>query len=118
VRPQPEDILADATEGGSRAVNMQATIGSLEVGKKADLFVLNTLKPYLVPHGRLVSAVIHGGHPSDIESVMVDGQFIMRDNKVLTIDEAAVLREADAAGRRIWSKVGPVSVPRMPRPPK
>ena len=64
VRPQPEDILADATEGGSRAVNQQKTIGSLEVGKKADLFVLDTMKPYLVPAGRLVSAVIHGGHPS------------------------------------------------------
>ena len=118
VRPQPEDILADATEGGSRAVNMQSSIGSLEVGKKADLFVLNTLKPYLVPHGRLVSAVIHGGHPSDIESVMVDGEFIMRDNKVLTLDEQAVLREADAVGKRIWNKVGPVKIPREPRPPK
>lgn len=116
VRPQPEDILADATEGGSRAVNMQKTIGSLEVGKKADLFVLNTLKPYLVPHGRLISAVVHGGHPSDIESVMVDGEFIMRDNKVLTLDEQAVLREADAVGKRIWGKVGPVSIPREPRP--
>jgi len=116
VRPQPEDILADATEGGSRAVNMQKTIGSLEVGKKADLFVLNTLKPYLVPHGRLVSAVVHGGHPSDIESVMVDGEFIMRDNKVLTLDEQAVLREADAVGKRIWNKVGPVNIPREPRP--
>jgi 5-methylthioadenosine/S-adenosylhomocysteine deaminase len=116
VKPQPEDILADATEGGSRAVNQQKTIGSLEVGKKADLFVLDTMKPYLVPAGRLVSAVIHGGHPSDIESVMVDGQFIMRNNKVLTMDEQAILREADAVGKRIWNKVGPVTVPRLPRP--
>jgi len=116
VKPQPEDILADATEGGSRAVNQQKTIGSLEVGKKADLFVLNTRRPYLVPAGRLVSAVIHGGHPGDIESVMVDGEFIMRDNKVLTMDEDAVIREADAVGKRIWKQVGPVNVPRLPRP--
>jgi cytosine/adenosine deaminase-related metal-dependent hydrolase len=116
VKPQPEDILADATEGGSRAVNQQKTIGSLVVGKKADLFVLNTQRPYLVPAGRLVSAVIHGGHPGDIESVMVDGEFIMRDNKVLTMDEDAVIREADAVGKRIWKQVGPVTVPRLPRP--
>lgn len=116
VKPQPEDILADATEGGSRAVNQQKTIGSLVVGKKADLFVLNTQRPYLVPAGRLVSAVIHGGHPGDIESVMVDGEFIMRDNKVLTMDEAAIIREADAVGKRIWNQVGPVNVPRLPRP--
>jgi 5-methylthioadenosine/S-adenosylhomocysteine deaminase len=116
VRPQPEDILADATDGGARAVNQQKTIGSLEVGKKADLFVLDTLKPYLVPAGRIVSAVIHGGHPSDIESVMIDGEFVIRHNKVLTLDEPAVLREADAVGNRIWNKVGPVPVPRLPRP--
>ncbi|MBY0494731.1 MAG: amidohydrolase family protein [Cyanobacteria bacterium] len=116
VRPQPEDILADATEGGSRAVNMQATVGSLEVGKKADLFVLDTLKPYLVPAGRLVSAVVHGGHPSDIESVMIDGEFVMRGNKVLTMDEGAIIREADAVSKRIWNKVGPVNIPRLPRP--
>ena len=47
VQPQPEDILADATEGGARAVNQQQKIGSLEVGKKADLFVVNT--PEAVP---------------------------------------------------------------------
>ena len=116
VRPQPEDILADATEGGSRAVNMQATVGSLEVGKKADLFVLDTMKPYLVPAGRLVSAVVHGGHPSDIESVMIDGEFVMRSNKVLTMDEGAIIREADAVSKRIWNKVGPVNIPRLPRP--
>ena len=116
VRPQPEDILADATEGGSRAVNMQSSVGSLEVGKKADLFVLDTMKPYLVPAGRLVSAVVHGGHPSDIESVMIDGEFVMRSNKVLTMDEAAIIREADAVSKRIWNKVGPVNVPRLPRP--
>jgi cytosine/adenosine deaminase-related metal-dependent hydrolase len=116
VQPQPEDILADATDGGSRAVNQQKTLGSLEVGKKADLFILNTLKPYLVPAGRIVSAVIHGGHPSDIESVMIDGEFVMRDNKVLTMDEGAVLRQADAVGKRIWNQIGPVRIPRLPRP--
>ena len=116
VRPQPEDILADATEGGSRAVNQQNTLGSLEVGKKADLFVLDTLKPYLQPHGRIVSAVVHGGHPSDIESVMIDGEFVMRQNKVLTMDEGAIVREAAAVSKRIWDKVGPITVPRLPRP--
>jgi 5-methylthioadenosine/S-adenosylhomocysteine deaminase len=69
-----------------------------------------------VPAGRLVSAVIHGGHPGDIESVMVDGEFIMRDNKVLTMDEDAIVREADAVGKRIWKQVGPVTVPRLRRP--
>ncbi len=117
--PQPEDILADATEGGARAVNQEKRLGTLEVGKQADLLVVDTLRPYLVPAGRIVSAWIHSGHPADIESVMVDGQFVMRKGKVLTMDEESVIREADAVGRRIWSKVleaGPLNVPRLPRP--
>ena len=117
--PQPEDILADATQGGARAVNQEKLLGSLEVGKKADLLVVDTLRPYLVPAGRIVSAVIHSGHPADIESVMIDGQFVMRKGKVLTMDEDAIIKEADAVGRRVWGKVlegGPLNVPRLPRP--
>jgi len=118
LRPQPEDVLEDATMGGARAVRQEKLVGSLEVGKKADLLVVDTQRAHLVPAGRIVSAVIHNGHPSDIESVMVDGQFIMRDRKVLTMDEAGVIAEADEVGRRIWKEVlaaGPVRVPRLSR---
>ncbi|MBI4486475.1 MAG: amidohydrolase family protein, partial [Acidobacteria bacterium] len=117
-RPQPEDVLADATQGGAAAVNMEKSIGTLEVGKKADLFVMNIMKPHLVPYGRLASAIVHGGQSSDIESSMVDGQFLMRSNKVLTMDEPALLAEADKVGRRVWAKVqegGAVKFPREPR---
>ena len=80
--------------------------------------VIDTLRPYLVPAGRIVSAVMHSGHPSDIESVMVDGQFIMRNRKVLTMDEDGIIAEADKVGRRIWGQVqaaGPIGVPGRPR---
>jgi cytosine/adenosine deaminase-related metal-dependent hydrolase len=67
-----------------------------------------------VPAGRIVSAWIHNGQPSDIESSMVDGQFIMRNRKVLTMDEDRVIAEADKVGRRIWNRVleaGPLALP-------
>ena len=118
LQPQPEDILADATQGGARAVQQENLLGTLEVGKNADLLILDTQRAHLVPAGRILSAVIHSGHPDDIESVMVDGQFIMRNREVLTMDEGDIIREADAVGRRIWSTVlesGPVTVPRLPR---
>jgi len=120
VRPQPEDMLEDATLGGARAVRQGKTVGSLEVGKKADLLVLDTRRPHLVPAGRIVSAWIHNGQPSDIESVMVDGQFVMRNRKVLTMDEDTIMAEADKVGRRIWNKVleyGPLPIPGRPRRP-
>jgi len=105
VRPQPEDMLEDATRGGARAVQQGTLLGSLEVGKKADIIVLYTQRAHLVPAGRIVSAWIHNGQPSDIESSMVDGRFIMRNRKVLTMDEERIVAEADRVGRRIWNKV-------------
>jgi 5-methylthioadenosine/S-adenosylhomocysteine deaminase len=118
VQPQPEDILADATQGGARAVRQSQTLGVLEVGRKADILVVDTLRAHLVPAGRFLSAWIHNGQPSDIESVMIDGHFVMRRNKVLTLDEASIISEADKVGRRIWDQVraaGPIAVPRLPR---
>src|SRR5262249_18763112 len=111
VHPQPEDVLADATLGGARALRKESQIGSIAVGRKADLLVVDTRRPHLVPAGRFVSAWIHNGQPGDIESVMIDGRFVMRDRKVLTMDEDAIVREADAVGRRIWKQVGPVPIP-------
>lgn len=109
--PQPEDMLEDNTRGGARAVRQSANLGALEVGKKADLIVLDTRRPHLVPAGRVLSAWMHNGQAGDIESSMVDGQFIMRNRKVLTMDEDAIVAEADKVGKRIWSQVGPVTIP-------
>ena len=114
LRPQPEDMLEDATQGGARAVQQAKLLGSLEVGKKADLIVLDTQRAHLVPAGRIVSAWVHNGQPSDIESSMVDGQFVMRNRKVLTMDEDSIIAEANKVGRRIWNKVleaGALTVP-------
>ncbi len=114
--PQPEDMLADACTGGSEAVNQASDIGSLEVGKKADLLVLDMMKPHLVPSGRILSAWIHNGQPSDIESVMVDGRFVIRDNELLTMNEADLVEEAYQIGERVWSRIlrdGELPLPRL-----
>ncbi len=114
--PQPEDMLADACTGGAAAVNQSATLGSIEVGKKADLLVIDMFKPHLAPSGRVLSAWVHNGQPSDIESVMVNGRFVMRDHRVLTLDETALMEEAYAIGERVWGRIlkdGPLPVPRF-----
>lgn len=119
VQPQPEDMLADATSGGARAVRQEQAIGSLEVGKKADLLVVDTQRVHIVPAVRFVSAWIHNGQASDIESVMVDGRFVMRDHKILTVDEPRIIAEADRVGRRVWAEVqkaAPIQIPRLPQP--
>ena len=116
--PQPEDVLADATMGSARAVRQDRMIGSLEVGKLADILVLDTLRVHIVPAVRILSAWIHNGQPSDIESVMIGGRFVMRDRTITTVDEPAIIAEADKVARRIWTEVqkqSPIVVPRLPR---
>jgi cytosine/adenosine deaminase-related metal-dependent hydrolase len=104
-QPQPEDVLRETTRGGAYALRQQDDIGSLQVGKKADLIVVDTQRSHLVPTMRIVSAWIHNGQPSDIEAMMVDGKFLMRDRKVLTMDEETIIKEADKIGRRAWNRL-------------
>ena len=104
-QPQPEDLLRETTRGGAHAVRKSGEIGALEVGKKADLIVVDTQRPHLVPTMRIVSSWIHNGQAGDIESVMVDGTFIMRDHQVCTMDEEALIKEADTIGRRAWNQM-------------
>lgn len=105
IRPQPDDILCETTMGGAYALRKQGDIGSLEVGKKADLIVVDTQRAHLVPTMRIVSAWIHNGQAGDIEASMVDGNFIMRDRQVLTMDEGAIIKAADEIGRRAWNRL-------------
>lgn len=112
--PQPEDIFQDAALGGAYATRQQDVLGLLEVGRKADIIVLDTHKAHLIPSGRILSAWLHNGQPSDVESVMVDGEFIMRDHKILTVDEESILDEARKIGERVWAEVekgGPIEPP-------
>src|SRR5262249_30401685 len=103
--PQPEDVLEWAARNGARALGHGEIAGSLEVGKQADLFVVNARHPNLVPALRIVSAFVHNGHPGDIESVMVNGRWLMRDDRVLTLDEADIVARAEAIGRRAWRQL-------------
>jgi cytosine/adenosine deaminase-related metal-dependent hydrolase len=103
--PAPDHLLAQATVGGASALGLGAEVGSLEVGKKADLVVVDTRKAHLVPATSAVSNLEHYAQAGDVESVMVDGEFAMRDGRVLTIDEAAVVAEADLIGQRVWHEI-------------
>lgn len=102
--PTPEEVLGWATRNGYRAMGVPDG-GVLAPGMKADLIVLRTDRPHLVPRMRLVSTFVHQGQAADVESVMVDGAWIMRDGTVLTMDEAAIVEEADRIARRAWARL-------------
>jgi 5-methylthioadenosine/S-adenosylhomocysteine deaminase len=95
--------LEMATIDSASAIGLNHRIGSLEIGKQADLFMVNTLTPNLVPTMRLVSGFIHNGHPGNIESVMVKGEFVLMNGKILNVDEGAIISEADHIGKTVWT---------------
>ena len=103
--PQPEDVLEWATAGGADILGMGPETGSLEAGKKADLFLVDMMRPHLVPTLRIVSSFVHNGQPADVKSVMVDGIWVMRDGKALTIDEPYIINRAEEIGHGVWNRL-------------
>ncbi|MDG7030092.1 MAG: amidohydrolase family protein, partial [Nitrososphaerota archaeon] len=93
-------VLEMATIGGARAMGMEKDVGSIEVGKRADLVLVDLRKPHLTPHPNVVSSIVYSAMGSDVDTVMVEGKVIVKGGSSLTLDEAAVVREASerAAG--------------------
>ena len=114
-QPTPEEALVWATRNGYRALGVPDG-GWLAPGNRADLILIDLRKPHLTPALRVVSCFVHQGQASDIESVMVDGRWIMRDDRVLTLDEPAILAEADRIARAAWQRLFEQR-PNLPRPP-
>jgi 5-methylthioadenosine/S-adenosylhomocysteine deaminase len=88
-------VLEMATLGGARALGMEDRIGSLEPGKRADLVVVGLDEPRLHPLFDPVSHLVYVAKGADVRDVVVEGRVIMRDRRVLTLDEKAVVAEAD-----------------------
>jgi 5-methylthioadenosine/S-adenosylhomocysteine deaminase len=103
-RPTPEEILAWATRNGYRALGVSDG-GWLAPGNRADLVVIDLRRPHLTPVLRVVSDFVHNGQAGDVESVMVDGRWLMRDRRVLTLDEPALVAEADRIARAAWARL-------------
>jgi 5-methylthioadenosine/S-adenosylhomocysteine deaminase len=103
-RPTPEDVLVWATRNGYRALGVPDG-GWLAPGNRADLIVIDLRRPHLVPALRVVSDLVHNAQAGDVRSVMVDGRWIMRDGRVLTLDEPALVAEAERIARAAWSRL-------------
>ncbi len=91
------EALEMATIGGARVLGQQARIGSLEPGKRADVIIVGMAKARQVPLYDPVSQVVYVSRGDDVETTIVNGRVLMRDRKVLTLDEATVLSEARKA---------------------
>jgi 5-methylthioadenosine/S-adenosylhomocysteine deaminase len=79
-------VLKMATIQGAKALGLDAIIGSLEIGKKADVIVIDTRKPHLVPIYNPISHMVYAAQGSDVQDVIVNGRLLVKDRKLLTIN--------------------------------
>src|SRR6266566_4056195 len=98
-------VLDLATLGGARALGLEHDIGSIEVGKKADLVVLDLTGPHVVPEDAdIVSRLVYGARASDVRHVIVDGRVVVRDGKLKTAKVEEIRREANKWARHLKKK--------------
>ena len=82
----PYKVVEMSTIGGARALHMEDKIGSIEKGKLADIVIIETKSPNMVPIYDYYSALVYSAYPSNVESVIVNGKIIVEDGKLMTYD--------------------------------
>jgi len=103
--PSAEDAFRMATLGGARALGLDRDVGSLEVGKKADLVLLDAESPGFVPLNDPVMQLVFGETGSAVRSVIVNGDFIVEDGRPTKLDMAQLIGEAAERGQRLAGRV-------------
>ena len=79
-----------ATINGAKALGLEKEIGSIEVGKKADLAILDLNTPSLTPRNNLIAGLSYSANGSEVDTVIINGQITMENRKILTVDEKLV----------------------------
>jgi len=103
---QPHHVFHMATMGGARALGLDAEIGSIEVGKAADLVVFDADRPHLRPHVNPLGNLVHTGQGRDVRMVLVAGDVLVEDGRPTRVDMDAVCAEAESAARELWGAEG------------
>lgn len=101
-----QKVLEFATINGAKALGMEKEIGSIEVGKRADVILIDLNKPHLTPLTNPVSHLVYAAFGSDVDTVIVDGKLVMQGRQVKTLDEEKVLRLANEQTRDLLEKAG------------
>jgi len=89
-----QSVVKMATIDGARALGLEGSVGSLEVGKKADVILLDFRKPHLTPVHDFYANMIYSARGSDVETVIVDGKILMEGREVKTLGEEDIMERA------------------------
>jgi cytosine/adenosine deaminase-related metal-dependent hydrolase len=101
-----ETVLEMATINGAKALGLDAEIGSLEVGKKADFIAVDMRKVHLQPYYSAISALVYSVTGGDVTMTVVDGQIVVENGKLVTMNEEEVWKEAEKRGHEVVERAG------------
>lgn len=110
-----ETVLEMATVNGARALGWDDEIGSLAAGRKADLVIIDPRTAGALPQHDPVAGLVSAMHAANVRSVMVDGRWVLRDGRIRTFDEDAVLAEAVERAAAVRERAGIKIPPRFAR---
>jgi 5-methylthioadenosine/S-adenosylhomocysteine deaminase len=100
-------VLRMATIDGARALGLDQEIGSLEPGKRADITIINLDNVHMTPRpSDPSSTVVYAAQSSDVRTVIIDGQTVMRDRQLLTLNEREVIDEAEREAALLSKRAG------------
>lgn len=101
-----ESVLEMATINGAKALGLDDRIGSLEIGKKADLVAIDARGIHSQPWFNAASAVVYTATGRDVELVVVDGKVLVQDGELLTMNEQEIVDEAKKQSRKVVERAG------------
>lgn len=96
-------VVEMATIDGAKALGLNRLVGSLEVGKKADIILIDIKKPHLTPLHNIYAALVYSMRGSDVNTVIINGKVIMKDRCVKTVDEYEVMKKAEELSQDLLS---------------
>jgi len=102
----PQDVLNMACKGGALAFGQADKIGTLETGKKADVVLVDMDTLFAMPVHSAISALVYNLNCGAVDTVIVDGQVLMKDKTVLIVDEKAILKEARMVCKKLFERAG------------
>jgi 5-methylthioadenosine/S-adenosylhomocysteine deaminase len=94
-------VLRMATCQGAKVLGMEAQVGRLQKGMKADVIVLNLNKPHLTPLYNAYSQIVYSASGADVETVIINGRIVMKNRRILTFDEQEAMRRVSAIADRV-----------------
>lgn len=98
------ECLQMACHNGAKAVQQGDQLGTLEVNKKADLIILDFKKPHLVPRHNIIAHTVYAAQSSDIQTVIINGQIVMEDRQIKTVDEERVIFELERSAKNLLNR--------------